>query len=91
MSGQGLLVLGLGSLQQPVSAGGAALWIDLSAFTVIVPVASNEIGACVLRLAIPPSAAIEGLTGYAQFLWKESGLPNGHLAASRGLAFTIQP
>ena len=90
-AGQGWLVVGLGGLATPVAAAGALLWVDPTNPIWLLPVKSDEIGACIVPVRVPEDPAAAGLTAFAQFLWKDPGAAVGPLSASNALEITVQP
>ena len=90
-AGQGWLVVGLGGLPTPVAAAGASLWVDPTNPIWLLPVKSDDIGACIVPVRVPEDPAAAGLTAFAQFLWKDPGAAVGPLSASNALEITVQP
>jgi hypothetical protein len=86
----GLLLVGLTPLAEAVGAGGAGLWVDPAGLVAMLPVASDEIGACIVPLRLPEDPALAGLGAAVQFLWK-APVSGGPWWASNALAITLQP
>jgi hypothetical protein len=89
-STQGVLFLGAAALNRPIPAKGAALWVNPSPLFLLLPAASNSLGATWLQGAIPSTPSLVGATIYAQFLWPNPCGPPGLLSGSNALSITIQ-
>ena len=65
----GLLLLSLGGLSSPASAGGAALWISPARLLALAPVMSDGLGFSQQRLPLPDDPALVGTVGFTQYAW----------------------
>ena len=90
-SSQGVLLIGVETLAQPVMAKGAQLWVSPSAPFVLLLANSSALGGSWLQGNIPHNGALAGVTIYAQFFWPNPCAPPGLLCASNALEITIQP
>jgi hypothetical protein len=94
-SAPGLLGVTAGALPSPLVIFGVAVWIDLTALPVLLPVSSSALGATQVALPIPPSPALAGAQAFAQFFWvgpsAPAPCPTTGTSASNALKVTIQP
>lgn len=90
-SHRGLLLLSLEALGQPVTLGGAALWVDPATLFLVLPVHSDSYGYVQVPLRMPTDPAAAGLQACGQFAWRDPGAMPGPWAASHALRITLQP
>ena len=90
-SHRGLLLLSLEAPGQPVTLGGAALWVDPATLFLVLPVHSDSYGYVQVPLRMPTDPAAAGLQACGQFAWRDPGAMPGPWAASHALRITLQP
>lgn len=86
----GLLGLSLAALAVPVQGAGTQVWVDPRQLVALLPVAANAKGFALVPLRLEGSPALVGLSGAAQFFWRDECGPAGW-AASNALKLAIQP
>jgi hypothetical protein len=91
LSAQGMLVLGLSDLSQPLMAKGAELWVNPSPLLLLLPMTSNSAGFTTFGATLPSDPGLAGVTFTTQVFWPDDCAPAGPLAASNALAVTLQP
>lgn len=90
-SHRGLLLLSLEAPGQPVTLGGAALWVDPATLFLVLPVHSDAYGYVQVPLRMPTDPAAAGVQACGQFAWRDPGAMPGPWAASHALRITLQP
>jgi len=83
------LAAGLG--QTSISILGATLLVDLSAPGLLVPTSTDATGTAHVSVPLQDNPGLIGLSIYTQYLWADPSCPAALVAATGGLAISVQP